>query len=102
MRQHTAPPWDDNLTPLVKTGDPIVKLCGRSPLFNCRVLSEENFQFVKHRVNVHEDLVAMLQLVEQYLDSDLTEAEEILLSKIKATLVVAGANAIDNEHKGRE
>lgn len=60
--KHTKLPWTDNLAPAIPAGSDQVLLGPRKerPLVNIRVLSEENFQFAKHRVNNHDQLVEAL------------------------------------------
>lgn len=59
--KHTPAPWGNDLTPLIKSGDPTVKLNGRPSREALRVLAEDNFQYAKHRVNCHAELLDALE-----------------------------------------
>lgn len=53
-------PWTNDLTPMIKAGAPKIKLNGCVSRADLRVLSEDNFRYAMHRVNLHDDLIAFL------------------------------------------
>ncbi len=62
MAEHTATPWTDRTALAIPPGDDRVKLGGYPSKVAIRVLSEGNYQYAKHCINAHDDLVAACKL----------------------------------------
>ena len=73
MSKHTKTPWTNDLTPMIKGGDKSIKINGFPLSVDYRILAEDNFQFAKHRVNLHDELVEVLEAV---IDFGILTAEE--------------------------
>ena len=67
MSKHTKTPWTNDLTPMIKGGDKSIKINGFPLSVDYRILAEDNFQFAKHRVNLHDELVDALELALDHL-----------------------------------
>lgn len=81
---HNPAPWTNELTPLIEAGNPVVKLNGAPCSVDLRVLSEDNFQYAKHRVNCHDELLEALIEIEQMVHAN--EMNEGTMEVVRAAI----------------
>lgn len=83
---HTQPLWDEQTAVFIKAGSNNLRLgfFKEAPRVACRVLAEENFQFAKHRINCHDDLVSFVEdILETLKDAQFEKTRNAILGIIK-------------------
>ena len=87
--KHTPVPWGETIAPLIHAGDQRISIGGETPRVACRVLSEDNFQWAKHCVNAHDDLLERVQVLLAIVEEENAEYWGPAIATTKAVIAKA-------------